>query len=250
MQIDEFLALTQRRRSIRKFKPDPVPDLYIEKILEAARWAMSGGNGQPWQFVVVKKKETREKLGQIYSDYREISLAVELTRQEEYRQPAFRAPGARDTAETARSRFAVWSGAPVIIAVLGDRRLMQASTLAARLYEMHTFDQNLSCAAYAIHLAAAALGLGTQWLSLLPPTAEAMKQALGVPLELTLFNLNPIGYPATEPTPYRRELRELVHYDKYDMSKFMSNDDVQQYIRYQREQHTKGKTYKVGSKEA
>jgi len=250
MQIDEFLALTKKRRSIRKFKPDPIPDEYIEKILEAARWAMSGGNGQPWQFIVVKKKETREKLGKLYSHYREISLAVELTRQEEYRQPAFRAPGAQDTADTARSRFAVWSGAPVIIAVLGDRRLMQASTLAARLFEMHTFDQNLSCAAYAIHLAAAALGLGAQWLSLLPPTAEAMKTVLGVPLELTLFNLNPIGYPASEPVPYRRELRELVHYDQYDMSKFMSHDDVQKYIRYQREQHTKGKTYKVGAREA
>jgi len=38
MQIDELLELMRRRRSIRRFKPDPVPDEYIDKILEAGRW--------------------------------------------------------------------------------------------------------------------------------------------------------------------------------------------------------------------
>ncbi|MBI4334686.1 MAG: nitroreductase family protein [Chloroflexi bacterium] len=47
MEIDAFLDLVRRRRSIRRFKPDPVPEEYIEKILEAGRWAMSGANGQP-----------------------------------------------------------------------------------------------------------------------------------------------------------------------------------------------------------
>jgi nitroreductase len=249
MQIDGFLELARKRRSIRQFKADPVSDECINQILEAARWAMSGGNGQTWQYLVIKKKETKEKLAEIYSHYREISLAVELTRLEEYRQPAFRAPDGGDAAETTRSRFTVWSGAPVVIAVLGDRRLMQASTLAARLFEMHTFDQNLTCTAYAIHLAAASQGLGAQWLSLLPPVAEAMKTALGVPLELTLFNLNPVGYPAVEPGSHRRELGDLVHQEHYDMAKFMSNDDIREFILNQRKQHAAGGTYKVGAKE-
>ena len=47
MQIDEFLALVRNRWSVRRFKPEPVPDDYIEKILEAGRWAMSGANAQP-----------------------------------------------------------------------------------------------------------------------------------------------------------------------------------------------------------
>lgn len=244
-QIDGFLALTRTRRSIRQFKADPVDDECVTQILEAARWAMSGGNSQPWQYLVIRKKETKEKLAEIYSHYREISLAIELTRLEEYRQPAFRAPEGGDAAEVSRSRFTVWSGAPVVIAVLGDRRLMQASTLAARLFEMHTFDQNLACTAYAIHLAAASLGLGAQWLSLLPPIAEAMKTALGVPLELTLFNLNPIGYPAVAPVSHRRELNDMVHQEHYDRAKFMSNDDIGKEILKQRKQHAAGGTYKV-----
>ena len=68
MQIDEFLDLARKRRSIRKFKPAPVPDEYIEKIIEAGRWAMSGANGQPWEFIVVKDKETIKKIVEVYHD--------------------------------------------------------------------------------------------------------------------------------------------------------------------------------------
>ncbi len=53
MKIDEFLELARTRRSIRRFKPDPIPDEYINKILEAARWSPSWGNTQPWEIAVV-----------------------------------------------------------------------------------------------------------------------------------------------------------------------------------------------------
>ena len=53
MNIKDFLELAKKRRSIRHFKPDPVTEEFIEQILEAARWAMSGANGQPWEFIVV-----------------------------------------------------------------------------------------------------------------------------------------------------------------------------------------------------
>lgn len=244
MQIDEFLLLARRRRSIRKLRPDPIPDEYIEKILEAGRWAMSGANGQPWEFIVIKNQDTKKRLAEAYSHIQELTLEVEMTRLQEYRQPGFRAQGTPEKQEAdIRARFAPWSDAPVIIAVLGDPRTMQASTLAARLFEYHTFDQNLTNATHMIHLAAAALGLGAQWVSILQVTAEEMKPILGIPPLLTLFTLNPIGYPATEPTPYRRELSEMVHFEKYDMSRFRSNKDVREFIKYQRQRHAQGGTY-------
>ena len=58
MQFDEFVKLVRRRRSVRKFKPDPVPEEYIKEVLEAARWAMSGANGQPWEFIVIDDQGT------------------------------------------------------------------------------------------------------------------------------------------------------------------------------------------------
>ena len=55
------------RRTVRAFKPTPVPEATLTKILNAARWAPSSRNQQPWRLVVVKNKETLAQLGQIAS---------------------------------------------------------------------------------------------------------------------------------------------------------------------------------------
>ena len=47
MEYDSLLQLVQKRRSVRKFKPDPIPADYIDKIIEVARWAPSAANSQP-----------------------------------------------------------------------------------------------------------------------------------------------------------------------------------------------------------
>lgn len=59
-EYDCLLNLAKKRRTVRQFKPDAVPEGYIEKIIEVARWAPSGFHTQPWEFVVVKKKDVRE----------------------------------------------------------------------------------------------------------------------------------------------------------------------------------------------
>jgi nitroreductase len=58
----EFDELIRKRQSIRKYKQDPVPRKMILEILEAARLAPSGGNRQPWHFIVVQDKENISKL--------------------------------------------------------------------------------------------------------------------------------------------------------------------------------------------
>lgn len=58
----ELKSVIESRRSIRKFLPDSIPEEYIREILEAARLAPSGGNIQPWRFVIIKSPEAREKL--------------------------------------------------------------------------------------------------------------------------------------------------------------------------------------------
>jgi len=60
--MEGLLELIRERRSVRKFKPQKVPIQEIEKLLEAARWAPSGGNSQPWRFVIVTGEETIEAL--------------------------------------------------------------------------------------------------------------------------------------------------------------------------------------------
>lgn len=238
MQIKEFLELVKNRRSTRVFKRKPVPDKYVNDILEAARWAMSGANGQPWEFIVIKDQDIKNKLADAYLWDAETVSKVERTRMPEYFHPQFRISDPADL-----SASFLWRHAPVIIAVLGDARTMLASTMVARHFEEHTFTANLANATFMIHLAAAALGLGAQWISIIQPMSEIMKPILGVPPVHRLFTLIPIGYPVNQATPYRRELKEIVHYDKYDMSKYRVQDDIMEFVKFLRRRHSEGKAY-------
>jgi len=58
----EYMDLVKTRRSIRRYKPDPVSEGDIETVIEAARLAPSWGNHQCWQYIVVTDQSTKEKL--------------------------------------------------------------------------------------------------------------------------------------------------------------------------------------------
>jgi nitroreductase len=62
MDSKELLELMVARRSIRAFKPDPVPDEIVTRILEAARWCQSASNRQPWRFIVIKNRDLLTKI--------------------------------------------------------------------------------------------------------------------------------------------------------------------------------------------
>jgi nitroreductase len=62
----DFEELIRTRRSIRGYRPDPVPREILEPILEAARLAPTAANRQPFQLVVVTELETRKKLKEVY----------------------------------------------------------------------------------------------------------------------------------------------------------------------------------------
>ena len=64
---DMLLELIRTRTSVRKLKPDPIPDDCVTKVLEAGRWAMSGANGQPWDFIVVRDPAIKKELFLAYS---------------------------------------------------------------------------------------------------------------------------------------------------------------------------------------
>ena len=59
----EVFDCIRNRRTVREFKPDPVPEEVLHKILQAGRWAPSSSNSQPWHFVVVQEPATLQRLG-------------------------------------------------------------------------------------------------------------------------------------------------------------------------------------------
>lgn len=226
MQIDEFLGLVRKRRSIRRFKPDPIPDGYVEKILEAGRWAMSGANAQPWEFIVVKNRETINQIANAWFEARYETYTIEQTRIEELRHPQLISPpvlpGFKDAA--------------LIIVVIGDRRTLQATVLSHNFIpgEGETgavYLKNMANATQNLHLAAAALGLGSQWVSVNNMWEQPLKAILNVPATLEIHTIVAVGYPAYEPKPaYRRELKEIVHFEKYDRSRLRSGDDILKFL--------------------
>jgi nitroreductase len=58
----DFYQVIQSRRSIRAYKPNPIPDEVLQRILEAGRIAPSAKNIQPWKFIVVKDEQIRQQL--------------------------------------------------------------------------------------------------------------------------------------------------------------------------------------------
>lgn len=230
--FDRFLALVKERHSCRRFRPDPIPEGYVEKILEAARWAMSGANCQPWEFILVRHRETIAELYRSYQEHvNELNFWLEQRFPFELRHPGFRLEGSAEEQKRDLQARPGFREAPALIALLGDGRRQLASVSGASTpgrHQTHLTDA-LSNAATHIHLAAASLGLSAQWVSI--HIQEPFKALLGVPPLLTLHSLIPIGYPEGKLAgSYRRKLEEIVHHETYDRSKYMTTEGVVAYL--------------------
>jgi nitroreductase len=226
MEYDRFLELVKKRRSIRSFKPDPVPDEAIDQIIEAARWAPSGFNLQPWEFVVVKKEALRMKIVQYLKDFFTAHGPMEATR-EAWQGP----PPPVGTAPPAG-----FAAAPVFIIPFGDTRIRAGLPMIHRYSEESwekTYVSSLAGAFLLMHLAATSLGLASQWVSAVSqPLAHCLiKKLLGIPAPLKIYDMMVLGYPAREPNPKLvRDRAEMVHYDDCGEDDFRNDEAVKDFI--------------------
>ena len=218
MNILELHQLVQQRRSIRGYDASrEVSDETIRTILDCARWAPSGGNAQPWEFIVVRDRAVRQKIGDYYlkqmEQKREMDLAV------------------RGTAKMTGDGF---RHAPVHIIILGDPRVKEAYPIRTKLEKAEShFITGLANATLLIHLAVTAMGLASQYVSdANSPYLETMLKALlGIPEPLRIYHLVPIGYARSAvAAPPRRGLDELIHRERYDMSKFRSDEQMMGFV--------------------
>ncbi len=224
MDIDLFINLLRSRRSIRAYKPDPIPDEYVQKIIEAARWAPSGGDSQPWEFIVIKKKETKDRIADLFVESTRPIRQAELTREKELRVPALE----REVAEPG------FKNAPVFILLTGDPRLNEAFPLL--VYQRsgaEIFISNLASAFLCMQLAAKALGLGSQWISATGTVMEAsLKSLLDIPKEFKIYDMMAVGYPAYTLGPRSpRTIDEMTHDDRYDRSRLRTDQQIKDFIK-------------------
>jgi nitroreductase len=211
---DCLLELVKNRRSIRQFKPEPVPDGYIEKIIEIARWAPSGFHTQPWEFVVVNKQEIRKAIIDV----------LDL-----YAPPITSADTGTEISNTSRLSF---RDAPVFIILLSDWRAKvglpgHPKEIDARVTKI--YDSSLACAFLYMQLAAASLGLASQWYSAAgrPEAEREIKRIIGIPEPLTIYDMMVLGYQAASPSPKEvRELAGIVHYNNCGIQDFRTDEQV------------------------
>jgi len=204
----EFSKVIAERRSIRRFKPDIVPDEMIKELLNAARLAPSGDNCQPWRFVVIKNQTYKEKM-----------------------------------ANAIPQSFV--TKAPLVIAVCVDKQAMTKEyflkrteeLLKARLFFVtpdHKFDLfdyvntkatspgvdqsylniNVAIAIDHLTLRAVDLGLGTCWVMQFDKVK--VKKILSLDDHYEPFVLLPVGFPAQKPRPRPRFTLQDILIKEFD----------------------------------
>jgi nitroreductase len=195
-------------------------------IIEVARWAPSGFNTQPWEFIVIKDRELKEELAQLSAEYREkYGRRLEATR-EPWLKP-LKLPGSYEPMD--------WNTAPVFIMLCGDTRAKIGLPMTARndrLECQSIFTSSLACAFLYMHLAATTLGLATNWVTSLQATLvhRMVKHVLGLPEAIEIYDMMAVGYPAMKPRKkLMRDKETMVHFDRCLIEDFRTNEEVIEY---------------------
>lgn len=183
------------RRSVRKFKPDTIPQKDIIRIIDAARMAPTSGNQQPWKFLVIKDRNTINEIkeaciSQSMSYYKNDNDNKEMKEQ--------------FTAKV-RKKFEDYCSAPVYIVVLTDNN----STYP----DYNHWDGPL--AAGYLMLAARAMGYGTVFITDVI-SEKITKDVLKIPDSYTRVCITPLGIPYEWPaSPPKKKLEDFIIMEKF-----------------------------------
>jgi len=178
----ELMEAIQGRRSIRKYRSDPVPNEILQKVIEAVRWSPSWANTQCWEIIVVRDPQKKSELS--------------------------------NTLPTTNPARAAMIEAPLLVVLCAKKGISgfykgQAATIKGDwlMFDTGIAMQNLCLMAHS-------LGLGTVIIGLFDH--KKVEKILGVPEDREVVAMTPLGYPATQGiAPKRKEVYDLVFYEKY-----------------------------------
>ena len=203
------------RRDVRgQFKPDPVPDDVLSRVLYAAHHAPSVGFMQPWNFIVVRSDEVKKKVHSAFARaHEEAAEQFEPEKSKIYRK--LKLEGIMES--------------PVNICITCDRS--RTGPVVIGRTAIKTMDLYSSvCAVQNLWLAARAEGLGVGWVSIIKQ--KELQEALGIPTEIIPIAYLCVGYvshfhkePELKTAGWldRLPIEELVYFDQWENSR--SNDE-------------------------
>jgi nitroreductase len=209
----DLLTGIMTTRALRRYTDEPVSDDDVWTILRAAQQGPSGGNIQPWQFVVVTDDDPKARLGEIYRAcyyrYEAAMLAMSPPRRPEDE------PSWQRTIAASRHLADHLGEAPVIICaamadismdVVDDEGVMDVGTPFASVYPAL---QNLM-------LAARALGLGSALTTVFRIRHDEVRDVLGIPPTHQVVAMIPIGHPVgTFAQARRRPVEKVTHWNTW-----------------------------------
>jgi len=214
MNIQDLEKLIKGRRSVRQWKKQEVPEELLRKAVELATWAPNGGNYQGWRFVIVKKKETIEKMANAVQ-----SVADKIASWPE-------AMSWQEDVNRYQKKASFFRNAPVCIGVFsGGYQSPMDKVLVAR----ESFDREAKeilgfrkLAPTAIQSGAAAvttmllvfhqMGLGAVWLVSPIQAKKEIEAILKVPSNMDLICLIAVGYPDESPQRDRNPVDQVLEF--------------------------------------
>jgi nitroreductase len=202
-------------RAVRRLKPDPIPDDVLRRVLEAATWAPSGGNRQPWRIIAVKDPERKRRLGDHYRERWEVFSKSYRAAFSADAPPEVRKPNERMLA--AANYLSEHFGESPVIAIfcfdpkglaVTDANLQRVSVVGGG--SIYPAVENLL-------LACRAEGLGCVLTTILCADEPQVKELLEIPDAWGIAAAVPIGYPVGHghgPIT-RRSVDELTYVDSW-----------------------------------
>ncbi|MEM1514481.1 MAG: nitroreductase family protein [Candidatus Bathyarchaeia archaeon] len=199
--------IIEGRRSIRSYLPRGIPKDAILRIIDAARWAPSAHNAQPWRFIVIFDPSVKKKLAEAMASDWLRDLERDGHPQEETK---------RLTEDSIR-RF---SEAPIlIVAAITMREMHRYPDRRRQRFEHLMATQSLAAAIQNILLVAHAEGLGACWFCAPLFCQETVRKTLKMPRDIEPQALITVGYPAENPEPpSRKPLKEIAFKDYWGVS--------------------------------
>ena len=212
----DAIEAIRKRRSVRRYTDRPVPDETLDELLRLALLAPTGGMAQAWTLVVVREPERARALGELVIEGGGQYFAM-ARRPKDGATPEEHRQWAREYAE---QTLATYRHVPVWIAAVVVPRNMYPK--AEGDFERIADITSLAFALENLFVAARAHGLGTvptvfHWF-----VGERFRELLGIPAELEVPTITPLGYPEAFPTglppalqAIRRPWRTLVHDERW-----------------------------------
>ncbi len=191
--MTELYEAMSTLRAVRRLRPDPIPDDVLERVLQAACWAPTGGNMQPWRVIVVRSPERKSKLQEIYEPEWHNYTAANRARLEQ-------APLGADTDKLTRTLAAGdylaanLAEAPAILMFCANPKFMAITDAKLDRVSMvgggsvYTAVQNTM-------LACREEGLGCTLTTLHCLQEPKVQEALDIPADWATLAMVPIGYP-------------------------------------------------------